>query len=69
MVIKKDGEYVLTDFEYLGNLSATPPWAARHMSCWDCKVSWDGCWDNFECPRCGEGDLPFTNSSEPFEDK
>lgn len=45
-------------YEYLGDLSATPPWFSVGMSCDKCKVSWTGCWDNFQCPKCGEGDLP-----------
>lgn len=49
-------------YEYLGNFAACEPWAAVGMSCDACKVSWTGCWDNFECPRCGDGELP---SCEP----
>lgn len=45
--------------EYLGNFSACEPWAAIHMTCEPCKVSWTGCWDNCECPRCGKGELPW----------
>jgi hypothetical protein len=45
-------------FEYLGDFSATPAWASRSMQCESCRVSWTGCWDNFQCPKCGEGDLP-----------
>jgi len=48
--------------EYLGDFSATPPWASRHMECYECDVSWTGCWDNFMCPKCGSGELP---TSEP----
>jgi anaerobic ribonucleoside-triphosphate reductase len=46
------------DYEYLGDFSATPVWHTRHMVCHECKVSWGGCWDNFECPKCGNGDIP-----------
>ncbi len=46
------------EFEYLGDFSATPPQYSRHMVCVDCKVSWTGCWDNFECPKCRKGELP-----------
>jgi hypothetical protein len=49
---------LLTSYEYLGDFSATPPWHSRAMSCDDCRVSWTGCWDNFQCPKCGMGDLP-----------
>ena len=48
----------MNDYKYLGNFSATPPWHSVSMSCHDCKVSWIGCWDNFQCPQCGNGDLP-----------
>ncbi len=47
-----------SDYEYLGNFAACEPWAAQGMSCDDCKVSWTGCWDNFQCPKCGNGELP-----------
>lgn len=43
---------------YLGDFSATPPEHSRHMECYDCGVTWTGCWDNFQCPKCGEGELP-----------
>ncbi len=45
-------------YKYLGDFSATPPEHSRAMSCDDCMVSWTGCWDNFQCPKCGEGELP-----------
>jgi hypothetical protein len=45
-------------YVYLGNFSATEPWYDLWMCCDDCKVSWMGCWDNFMCPKCGEGELP-----------
>jgi hypothetical protein len=45
-------------YEYLGDFSATPPWFSRAMQCDDCRVKWTGCWDNFQCPRCGKGELP-----------
>ena len=48
----------LNEYEHLGNLSAVDPWHRRFMQCHDCQVSWDGCWDNFQCPRCGNGELP-----------
>lgn len=49
-------------YKYLGDFSATPPWHSRDMSCHECEVSWSGCWDNFECPICGRGDLPSDKS-------
>lgn len=45
-------------YKYLGNFSATPPEHSRAMSCDDCRVEWVGCWDNFQCPQCGRGELP-----------
>lgn len=48
----------MTDFKYLGNFSAIEPVYTRLMYCYDCKVSWHGCWDNFTCPQCNKGDLP-----------
>lgn len=47
-----------TSYKYLGDFSATPPWHSRDMSCDDCKVSWTGCWDNFQCPVCQRGEVP-----------
>jgi hypothetical protein len=48
----------MSDYKYLGNFAACEPWAAQGMSCDDCMVSWTGCWDNFQCPKCGNGELP-----------
>jgi hypothetical protein len=42
----------------LGNLSAVDPVYQRRMWCIPCQVTWQGCWDAFECPMCGEGELP-----------
>jgi hypothetical protein len=50
--------------EYLGNFAACEPWAAKSMQCDKCMVSWTGCWDNFQCPHCGEGELPFYPSEQ-----
>jgi hypothetical protein len=46
------------EYEHLGDFSATPPWFSKNMQCHDCKVEWTGCWDNFQCPKCGKGELP-----------
>jgi len=46
------------DYLYVGNLSAVDPVYSRRMVCHDCRVSWTGCWDTFQCPICGEGELP-----------
>lgn len=53
-------------YKYLGDFSATPPQYSRSMSCHDCKVSWAGCWDNFECPICRKGDIPMPNMPLEF---
>ena len=45
-------------YQFLGNLSAVDPAYSRSMECHDCEVRWIGCWDNFQCPKCGEGELP-----------
>jgi len=52
-------------YKYLGNFSAVDPAYSRGMDCYDCEVSWTGCWDNFQCPRCGKGELPSCDISEP----
>lgn len=52
-------------YQYLGNFSAVDPAYSRGMSCHDCEVEWTGCWDNFQCPRCGEGELPSCDPN-PF---
>jgi len=49
---------VIEDYKYLGDYSATPPGHDRFMSCDKCRVSWTGCWDNFQCPKCGDGEIP-----------
>lgn len=47
--------------KYLGNFSAVEPAYSRSMFCYDCEVTWIGCWDNFQCPICGEGELPSSD--------
>ena len=54
-------------YKYLGDFSATPPQYSRSMSCDDCMVSWTGCWDNFMCPKCGEGELPNSEFKDIFK--
>ena len=51
-------------YKYIGDFSAAPIGHSRHMSCHKCEVSWTGCWDNFMCPRCQEGDIP-NNDDDP----
>lgn len=53
-------------YQYLGDFSATPPWHSVFMECHNCKVSWTGCWDNFQCPKCGEGEIPSINNADEF---
>ena len=50
------------NYKYLGNFSAVEPAYSRDMHCNDCEVYWTGCWDNFECPQCGKGELPNSNT-------
>ena len=53
--------------KYLGDVSSVEPWHRVHMECHDCQVSWGGCWDAFQCPKCGKGELPrqaTTNMSD-----
>lgn len=52
------------EYEYLGNFSAVGPAYSRGMRCHDCKVEWVGCWDNFMCPKCGQGELPNIDPPE-----
>lgn len=47
-----------SSYKYLGNYSANGPEHSRLMCCDKCEVSWTGCWDNFMCPKCGEGEIP-----------
>lgn len=47
------------EYTHIGDYSAVEPWHRVFMSCGHCKVTWDGCWDNYQCPRCGEGELPW----------
>lgn len=46
------------EYKFVGNFSAVDPAYSRDMRCDKCKVRWIGCWDNFQCPKCGEGELP-----------
>ena len=45
-------------FKDYGDLSAVEPPYRIHMRCEACRTKWYGCWDNFQCPECGEGELP-----------
>lgn len=59
-----DGSTKHDQVKYLGNFSAVDPVYSRAMYCAKCNVSWTGCWDNFQCPQCGEGELPTNELSE-----
>ena len=54
----------MTDYEIkdgwkdYGDLSAVEPWHRVSMQCEPCNTRWYGCWDNFQCPECGGGELP-----------
>lgn len=51
----------MTGYKYLGDFSATPPWHSITLSCDDCRVTWTGCFDANQCPKCG--------SSEGYEQR
>lgn len=55
-------------YEYLGDLSAVGPEHSKYMSCDVCLVSWTGCWDNFMCPKCGQGEIPSIDDDVIFEE-
>lgn len=46
----------MSDYKYLGNLSAAPDWTSIKLECHSCRVEWIGCWDNAACPQCGNHD-------------
>jgi hypothetical protein len=46
-----------------GDLSAVDQPYRRRMSCEKCRTKWYGCWDSFQCPECGDGDLPRSLSA------
>jgi hypothetical protein len=48
--------------KYIGDFAACEAWAARLLTCSRCNVCWTGCWDNFQCPTCGEGDVPTNDA-------
>ena len=54
------------EYRYLGDFSAVDPAYSKGMVCHDCKVEWTGCWDNFQCPKCGEGELPSIRDDLAF---
>ena len=49
-------------YEDFGDLSSVDPQYRRLMSCDKCMVRWYGCLDAFQCPKCGEGELPCSYS-------
>lgn len=49
-----------------GDLSAVDPPARVAMRCEACRTRWYGCWDNFTCPECGEGELPTAGEGTGF---
>ncbi len=53
----RKGEVDESGYRYLGNFAACEPWASKMMYCNTCMTSWIGCWDNFQCPECQEGEL------------
>ena len=55
--------YPVPSYRDLGDLSAVDPVYSRTMYCDACMVRWLGCWDAFECPQCGQGELPSCDVS------
>lgn len=52
-------------YEHLGFLSSAPPDRSVALSCARCRVSWTGCADAGDCPRCGDDRLtPFLEGLE-----
>lgn len=58
-----------TEYRDLGNLSSVEPPYRRAMACDDCRVRWDGCADAFECPECGQGELPGFQLKDLWQDR
>ena len=59
MRVTKDG------WKDYGDLSAVEPPYRVSMQCDACRTRWYGCWDNFQCPECGEGELPRGADASP----
>ena len=57
----------MSEYTYAGNFSAVDPAYSRGMACHECKVSWTGCWDNFQCPKCSKGELPISDVGSLFD--
>jgi hypothetical protein len=53
-------------FRDYGDLSAVEPQYRVAMRCETCKTKWLGCWDNFTCPECDQGELPRADDSAEF---
>lgn len=51
-----------------GYLAAVESPYAISMRCAKCRTRWTGCWDAFECPECGEGELPQLPTNSPQEE-
>jgi len=58
----------MNTYKHLGDFSAVDPVYSRLMCCHNCEVEWVGCWDNFQCPKCGEGELPTYNNIDILDD-
>ena len=61
----KEQELMESKFVYVGNFSAVDPPYSILQCCYDCKVEWTGCWDNFMCPKCGKEEIPKGLDNEP----
>jgi hypothetical protein len=58
---------VCSKMEDLGDISAVPAGRSVPMSCSDCRVTWRGCADVFECPRCGAPQRFWQDHEDPGE--
>ena len=65
----RDGGLAYQEPKWLGDLSAVDPWHSVYMECVDCNVAWAGCWDNYQCPRCLQGELPWRDNAILTEDE
>lgn len=45
-------------YKNYGYLAAVDPQYSIFMKCENCKTKWTGCWDEFQCPECEDGELP-----------
>lgn len=54
-------------YTHYGDLSAVGPKYSVFLYCDNCKVSWDGCCEVFQCPECGQGKPPIQSMNAIME--